>query len=92
VRERALNAGPVLLAVITSLLLAACGGSSRTTTDRLSAEGSVPLQPHELTSVSFQHVFGPPFGVVTTPDGRYAFVDLVEGRVLVYSSPNGSRV
>ncbi len=35
--------------------------------------------------VSFQTVPGSPFGVVTTPDGRYAFVDLVGGRVLVYS-------
>jgi DNA-binding beta-propeller fold protein YncE len=35
--------------------------------------------------VSFLRVPGSPFGVVTTPDGAYAFVDLVGGRVLVYS-------
>ena len=33
----------------------------------------------------FEAVPGPPFGVVTTPDGRYAFVDLIRGRVLVYA-------
>lgn len=35
--------------------------------------------------VSFQRVPGSPFGVVATTDGRYAFVDLVNGRVLVYA-------
>ena len=40
-------------------------------------------------TVSFQHVNGSPFGVAVTPDGRYAFVDLVEGQVLVYSLTNG---
>lgn len=35
--------------------------------------------------ISFQAVPDSPFGVATTPDGRYAFVDLVRGRVLVYS-------
>jgi hypothetical protein len=62
-----------VLAVIAVTLLAGCGGSLRTTT--MPARGSV----------SFQRVPGPPFGVVTTPDGRYAFVDLLDGRVLVYS-------
>ena len=33
----------------------------------------------------FETVPDSPFGVVTTPDGRYAVVDLVGGRVLVYS-------
>ena len=34
---------------------------------------------------SFQSVPGEPFGVVTTRDGRYAFLDLATGQVLVYS-------
>lgn len=38
--------------------------------------------------MSFARVPGAPFGVAITPDGRYAFVDLFAGRVLVYSLVN----
>lgn len=41
--------------------------------------------PNGRVATAFQTVPGSPFGVVATPDGRYAFVDLVGGRVLVYS-------
>jgi DNA-binding beta-propeller fold protein YncE len=40
--------------------------------------------------VSFQQVAGTPFGVSVTPDGRYAFVDVVQGRVLVYRMTNST--
>lgn len=39
--------------------------------------------------VSFERVPGQPFGVAVTPDDRYAFVDLLGGRVLVYSLAHG---
>ena len=41
-------------------------------------------------AASYQRVPGSPFGVAITPDGRYAFVDLVQGRVLVYSLASGN--
>lgn len=41
---------------------------------------------------SFQSVAGNPFGVAVTKNGRYAFVDLFSGRLLVYSiSASGPR-
>jgi DNA-binding beta-propeller fold protein YncE len=56
--------------VIAVLGLGGCGSGSGTSTGAVESFGAVP---------------GSPFGVVTTPDGRYAFVDLIGGRVLVYS-------
>jgi DNA-binding beta-propeller fold protein YncE len=61
------------LVLAVGLLLAGCGDSLLTATTS------------QLPPVSFQRVPGSPFGVVTTPDGRYAFVDLAQGRVLVYA-------
>lgn len=60
--------------VIAALGLGGCGSGHRPATG---ANKRVPT--------SFQTVPGSPFGVVTTADGRYAFVDLVGGRLLVYS-------
>jgi DNA-binding beta-propeller fold protein YncE len=64
-----------LAGVIVALVLGACGAASA----GLTAAG-----------VSLEHVDGPPFGVVATRDGRSAFVDLVPGRVLVYSMQRSS--
>lgn len=64
-------AGAVIAAL--ALALTGCGAAD-------------PTQARELANVSFQRVPGPPFGVAATRDGRYAFVDLVTGRVLVYST------
>jgi hypothetical protein len=59
--------------VSSALGLVGCGGVHSTST-------GVNGRPE----ASFQAVPDSPFGVVTTPDGRHAFVDLVGGRVLVY--------
>jgi DNA-binding beta-propeller fold protein YncE len=34
---------------------------------------------------AFEHVSGPPFGIATTEDGRWSFVDELGGRVAVFS-------
>ena len=68
-----------LASVIAAVALGACGATSG---------GRAALSAG--ADVSFQHVGGPPFGVVATPDGRYAFVDLLQGRVLVYSTRGSS--
>ena len=39
--------------------------------------------------LSFQNVPGSPFGVAVTTGGRFAFVDLIDGRVRVYSLAGG---
>jgi hypothetical protein len=65
----------VLTSALTAAALAACGAASQS-----------PIPASKRADVSFQHLSGPPFGVVVTRDGRYAFVDLVSGRVLVYST------
>jgi DNA-binding beta-propeller fold protein YncE len=62
-------------AVIAGLGLAGCGGGHAATSHGVTA-----------ADVSFQHVPGPPFGVATTSTGHYAFVDVVGGNVLVYST------
>lgn len=65
---------PAAIACLAAIGPVACGGG-------LSADRLV----HGRAGTSFQAVPGSPFGVVTTPDGRYAFVDLIGGRILVYS-------
>lgn len=68
-----------LAGVMAAVVLGACGAASkRLTALRAGAD------------VSFQHVAGPPFGVVATRDGRYAFLDLLPGRVLVYATRGSS--
>jgi len=42
-----------------------------------------------VAAPTFQKVPGSPFGVAVTPDGRFAFVDLIDGRVRVYSLTAG---
>jgi DNA-binding beta-propeller fold protein YncE len=64
-----------LVGTIAALMLGACGGAS-----------GGPTASSAARDVSFQHVDGPPFGVVATRDGRYAFLDLLPGHVLVYST------
>lgn len=79
----------VALLVALALLAAGCGSSgssapsTRTTRTTESAPG-----PHD--TVAFQRVSGLPFGVAATTDGRYAFVDLVGGKVLVYALGQGA--
>jgi DNA-binding beta-propeller fold protein YncE len=67
--------GPAIGAVIAAIALGACGAGHAAFT---AVSG--------CADVSFQRVPGSPFGVVATRNGRHAFVDLVEGRVLLYSS------
>ncbi|MBV9683620.1 MAG: hypothetical protein JO046_17655, partial [Solirubrobacterales bacterium] len=69
----------VLVGVIAALLLGACGGASVGRTSSTAVAG-----------VSFQYVDGQPFGVVASRDGRYAFLDLVSGRLLVYATQGAS--
>jgi DNA-binding beta-propeller fold protein YncE len=69
----------VLVGVIAALLLGACGGAS-----------VGPTASTAVAGVSFQYVDGQPFGVVASRDGRYAFLDLVSGRLLVYSTQGAS--
>ena len=69
----------VLVGVIAALLLGACGGAS-----------VGPTASTAVADVSFQYVDGQPFGVVASRDGRYAFLDLVSGRLLVYSTQGAS--
>lgn len=63
------------------VLAAGCGNSGNSSTS--------PTPPRKLYAVSFTDVAGAPFGVTTTRDGRFAFVDLANGRVLVYSIAQG---
>jgi len=74
VHRRRWRVATIAGAVIAAVGLGGCGGQR-------SASAGVD----GLATESFQHVPGSPFGVVATRDGRYAFVDLVGGRVLVYS-------
>src|SRR5262249_2509016 len=67
--------GIALNASLASVVLALGGcGDGNSATKKADASAGV----------SFQRVSGSPFGVATTPDGRYAFVDVAGGRVLVY--------
>ena len=59
---------------VAVLGLAGCGGG----------HGSSPVSRGSAEE-SFRSLPEPPFGVVTTRDGSYAFVDLIGGRVAVYS-------
>jgi DNA-binding beta-propeller fold protein YncE len=70
----------VLAGVIAAVGLGGCGGAASSGLTGVSAGADV----------SFQQVGGPPFGVVATRDGRYAFLDLLPGRVLVYSTRGAS--
>jgi DNA-binding beta-propeller fold protein YncE len=67
----------VAVLVLVGIAVGGCGASRGRST-------SIADQP------AFRHVSGPPFGVAVTRDGRYAFVDLVSGRVLVYSLAHGA--
>jgi DNA-binding beta-propeller fold protein YncE len=67
----------VAVLVLAGIVVGGCGASRGGST-------GIADQP------AFRQVAGPPFGVVVTPDGRYAFVDLVSGRVLVYSLAHGT--
>lgn len=62
-------------AVVAALALGACGAGHTT---RAPATGR--------PDVSFERAPGQPFGVVVTGAGDYAFVDLLQGRVLLYST------
>lgn len=75
----------VVGALVVMLVRGSCGSAHSAS----AASNAVPVE-------SYQHVPGPPFGVVTTRDGRYAFVTLASDRpgarnvtrrtrVLVYS-------
>jgi DNA-binding beta-propeller fold protein YncE len=69
----------LLVGVIAALLLGACGGASVR-----------PAASRAVAGVAFQYVDGEPFGVVASRDGRYAFLDLVSGHLLVYSTRGAS--
>jgi hypothetical protein len=74
------------------LALAGCGGDSHTRSSQpiatrirpgfasTACSAAVASAP-ELRSVptTFAHLSGPPFGVATTSDGRWSFVDVLGG-------------
>jgi DNA-binding beta-propeller fold protein YncE len=66
-------------------LLGRCAGAAIAAVALSSCGGGHAAHVGGQAKISFQRVPGSPFGVVATTDGRYAFVDLVNGRVLVYS-------
>jgi DNA-binding beta-propeller fold protein YncE len=66
---------PALITALTLVVLAGCGADSAAGPAVYSLSGRAAFVP----------VPGPPFGVVATPDGRYSLVDLIGGRVLVFS-------
>jgi hypothetical protein len=65
----------VVGALVGMLVLGSCGGAHSAS----AASDAVPVE-------SYQHVPGPPFGVVTTSDGRYAFVALASDRPFARST------
>jgi DNA-binding beta-propeller fold protein YncE len=67
-----------LAGALTVLAVAGCGAGASASSS--ASRAAVP---------TFQKVPGPPFGVAVTPDGRFAFVDLIDGRVGVYSLASG---
>jgi DNA-binding beta-propeller fold protein YncE len=67
----------MVLAALATTALAGCGVSHA-------------VARNAGAEVSFQRLSGSPFGVAITPDGRYAFVDLLAGRVQVYSLASGT--
>jgi DNA-binding beta-propeller fold protein YncE len=71
-------------AAVVVLLLAALGLSACGSTGQGPAAADVTLAGAESVPESLQKVPGPPFGVAAS--GRYAFVDLADGKLLVYST------
>lgn len=68
-------ASVVLIAVAAiGLLMAGCG-----------PVGAQSAAVQSASTVAFQKVMGSPFGAAASPDGRYGFVTLISGDVLVYS-------
>ena len=68
------RAATALVSAVAALGLGGCGSTLGGRTAASHGAGA-----------SFEHVGGQPFGVAVTRDGRYAFVDVVTGRVLVYA-------
>jgi len=95
-RRRGVTATVVLL---TTVIAGACGGSGKPHATTQPAAAGLPaerVQPGcsdavartgTLTSVrtDMAAVGGSPFGIATTADGRWSFVDVLGGRIAVYA-------